>query len=189
MANGTGTVTGSPIELDEGENTVTVTAVGTFVISLNQGTEGTVTNGTGVVTGSPVDLVAGDTTITVPAGGSGTLIVDVALVTTQTGITDTITGTAFDLTTLAEHFHMSRLWMSGIVWGIVTILICAAVYRKASEGRMAAQSAGKITWTVFNVCFAGGALLGMLSFTVPILLFLASDLFIGYVVFFRQANV
>jgi len=189
MTDGTGTVTGSPIELDEGENTVTVTAVGTFVFSLEQGTVGNVTDGTGTVTGSPVDLVAGNTTVTVPDGGTGTLIVYVVLATTQTAITDTVIGTAFDLTTLAERFHMSRLWMSGIVWGIVTILICAAVYRKASEGQLASQSAGKITWIVFNVCFIGGALLGLLSFTIPILMFLASDLFIGYVLFFKTAYV
>jgi len=188
MADLTGTVTGSPITLVEGENTVTVTVVGTFTFTLEQGTVGTVTDGTGTVTGSPVDLVAGISTITVPPAGDGTLIVGVNLQTTQTAITDTITGTAFDLSELGTHFGMSTMWMSSIVWFIVTLLVCAAIYKVSHKGA-AAAGANKITFLLFDVCLMGGVLLGMLPVIFGVMLFMGCNLFVGYVIFFRPANV
>lgn len=56
-----------------GSNTVTVTALGTFVINLPQGS-GTVLSGTCTITGSPVALVAGNNTITT-TGMTGTITV------------------------------------------------------------------------------------------------------------------
>jgi hypothetical protein len=187
MTDITGTVTGSPITLLSGENTVTITVAGTFDLTLDQGTIGTVEDGTGAVVGSPVDLVAGSQTITVLPGDEGTLVVDVWLSTVQTTIEDSVVGTGFDLTDLAVRFGMSRMWASSIVWFIVSILVCAAVYKKGSEN--SPTGASKVTFLIFNIMFVGGILLAMLPMIGGILLFLACDLFIGYVVFFRPANV
>ena len=189
MTNLSGNVTGSPIELTEGETTVNVTVAGTFTMELEQGTVGNVTGtvggGTETLTGDPVSLVAG--TSTVETSTTGTLVVNVWLNTTQQILIDTVEGTAFDLTDVATHFGMSRMWMSSIVWFIVTILVCAAVYKKASA--QAPSGASKVTFLVFNVMFIGGILLSMLPLVVGVLLFLASDVFIGYILFFRGANV
>lgn len=181
----TGTALGSPVTLTEGTNTVNILTTGTFNIELEQGTVGNVTGGTATVQDDPVDLVAGSNTLTVTA--TGTILIYVVLQTTQTTITDATLGTAFDLTTLGEHFSMSRLWISGVVWFILTILICAAVYKR-TEGADATRT-GKIVFIVFDVCVIGGILLGMLSIIVGVLVFLACNAFIGYILFFRQAHV
>jgi hypothetical protein len=185
VTSGTGTVTGSPVTLTEGENTITVSATGTFIVELSNGTYGTATDGTGTVTGSPVDLSPGTNTVTATA--TGTVIVDVALVNTQTAITDTITGTGWDLTDLAVLLGMSTMWLSSIVWSIVTLLVCAAVYKVTSTRQGAGAS--KVVFFVFNVMFFGGAILGFLPMVGAVLLFLGCDLFIGYIVFFKPANV
>lgn len=185
VTSGTATITGSPVTLTEGENTITATTTGTFIAELGRGTIGTVTNGTGVITGSPVDLVSGTNTITVTS--TGTAIIDVELQTTQTIITDTIVGTGWDLTDLAKIMGMSTMWMSSIVWSIVTLLVCAAVYKVSSQHQTA--GAGKVVFYVFNVMFVGGAVISMLPMLGAVLLFLACDVFIGYIVFFKPANV
>lgn len=187
MENGTGTVTSSPITLDEGTNVVTVTAVGTFVLTLSRGTEGTIEDNGGTVTGSPVDLVYGVNTVTVPSGGEGTLTVTVNLVTTQTGITDTIEGTGLDLTTVAARFGMSRLMFSGLIWMIISVIICAAVYRLGERESIA--SGGKVVLLVFDICIIGGAVLGLLSMLAAILLFIGFGAVTGYIIFFKGANV
>lgn len=73
VADGTGTMTGSPVTLAPGVNTPTVTVEGTFVVTLPVGMTGTATSDGWVITGSPVALVAGANTITVEAGGAGTI--------------------------------------------------------------------------------------------------------------------
>ena len=185
LTNATGTAVGSPITLVSGENTVNVTATGTFTVELNQGTLGTVTNSTAIVTGSPVSLVAGTNIIT--ATTTGLIIVDVALSTTQTSLEDTIIGTGFDLTDLGLHFGMTRMWMSSIIWFIVTLIVCAAVYKKAHE--QTPVGAGKVTFLIFDFMFIGGIVLAMVPMVVGVLLFLACNAFIGYILFFRAANV
>lgn len=187
MENLTGTVIGSPITLTEGENTVTVTAAGTFLFTLEQGTVGTVSDGTGTVTGSPVDLVEGESTITVPVAGEGTLIADVNLENTQTGLTDTVAGTAFDVSDAGVHFGMSTMWMSSVIWFIITLLVCAATYRVSRQ--KGGAGASKMTFLIFDVVLTGGILLGMMPLAVGILLFLGCNFFIGYIVFFKPANV
>lgn len=187
MTDITGTVTGSPINLDPGETTVTVTAAGTFDLTLETGTAGTITDGTGTVTGSPVDLVAGSQTITVPVAGEGTLVIDVYLDTPGGRAERDVTGTAFDLTTLGERFDMSRIWISSIVWFIVTLLVCAAVYKRASQE--APTTASKVTFLIFDLMFMGGILFSMLPPVIGALVFLGCNVFIGYVLFFRPANV
>lgn len=187
MTNGTGNVTGSPITLAEGSNTVTVTVAGTFTLVLERGTSGNVSDGTGVVTGSPVDIVYGTNTITVPAGGEGTLAVVVNLIDTQTGITSTIEGTGLDLTEAATRFGMSRLMFSGLVWLVISVIICASVYRLGQRGEM--HGGGKVVLLVFNLCIIGGAVLGLLSILVAALLFIGFGAFTGWVLFFKGANV
>jgi hypothetical protein len=78
-ADGTGTMTGSPVYLDIGANTPTVTVEGTFTITLPIGGTGTATTGGWTITDSPVSLVAGANVITVEAGGAGTITIDLDL--------------------------------------------------------------------------------------------------------------
>lgn len=76
LADGTGTFTGSPIDLMPGRNTVTNTVAGTCTITLPTGGYGSVASGTATVTGSPKALTtAGSTTVTV--SGTGTILVDI----------------------------------------------------------------------------------------------------------------
>jgi len=185
VTSGTGNVTGSPVTLTEGTNIVTANSTGTIIATLTRGTVGTATNGTGNITGSPVSLVAGTNTLTVTVAGNITF--NVALNTTQTMITDTIIGTGWDLTDLANLVGMSRMWLSMVVWSVVTLLVCAAVYKKSSERNT--QSAGKVTFLMFNCMFLGGAVIGMVSLLAPVLIFLGCDAFIGYLIFFKPANV
>ena len=186
LTNGTGTATGSPITLTEGANNVDVLTLGTFTIELNRGTEGTATTDVCTVTGSPATIRFGENTITTTTA-IGNIVVDVELVTTQTVITDTVTGTALDLTDLATMFGMSRLMFSGLVWMVISVIICAAVY-KVGE-RDGVPSGGKAILLVFDVCIIAGAVLGLLSILVVVLLFIGFGAFTGYVLFFRGANV
>jgi len=179
MTDGTGTVTGSPITLVEGANTVTVTVAGTFTLDLLTGTVGTVADGIGTVTGSPVDVVAGANTVTVPGGGTGTLIVTVNLENTQTAITDTLTGTALDLSDGAARFGMTTMTFSGLLWLLITFAVCSATYKVAGK---------KPVWLVFNICIIGGAVLGLLATLIAVLIFIAFGTLTGYVVFFRGAS-
>lgn len=78
-ADGTGTMTGSPVTLDIGLNQPTVTVEGTFTITLPIGGSGTATTGGWTITDSPVALVEGVNTITVQAGGAGTIDIDLDL--------------------------------------------------------------------------------------------------------------
>jgi hypothetical protein len=73
--NGSGTMTGSPVTLNAGANTPTVTGAGTFVVNIPVNATGTATSGGWTVTGSPVALTSGSNTITVQAGGSGTITI------------------------------------------------------------------------------------------------------------------
>ena len=69
----TGTMTGSPIDLDIGLNQPTVTVAGTFDITIPLGGSGTAATGGWVVDGSPKALVEGVNTITVDPAGAGTI--------------------------------------------------------------------------------------------------------------------
>jgi len=185
VTSGTATVTGSPVALTEGSNTVTLTSTGTFTATLLNGTVGTATNDTGVIVGSPMSLVAGTNTLNATTAGDITF--NVVLNTTQTVYVDSIEGTGWDLTDLANLVGMSRMWLSMVVWSVVTLLVCAAVYKRSSERN--AGSAGKVTFFVFNGMFLGGAVIGMVSMIAPVMIFLSCDAFIGYLLFFKPANV
>tara|TARA_Y100000310_G_scaffold166912_2_gene166623 strand:+ start:4055 stop:5320 length:1266 start_codon:yes stop_codon:yes gene_type:complete len=188
MTDGTGTVTGSPITLVAGANTVTVTGVGTFTLILERGTVGTVANGTGTVTGSPVALVYGTNTITVPGGGAGTLIVTVNLDDTTSDLDTAVTGTGFDLTTVATRFGMSRWMFSGLVWLAISIIICSCVYGM-NERRQGFLGSGKVVMIVFDICIIGGTVLGLMHPLVAVLLFIGFGALSGYVLFFKGAHV
>lgn len=79
VTNGTGTMIGSPVTLDIGANTPTITVEGTFTIEIPIGGSGTATTGGWTVQGSPVALTEGTNTITVDAGGAGTITIDMTL--------------------------------------------------------------------------------------------------------------
>lgn len=191
MTDGTGTLGGggSPLTLTEGANTVNIAVGGTFTLELNKGTQGTVESivGGGVVTGSPVTIKYGTNTITSTAAGTGNISVTVNLVNTQTTITDTITGTGLDLSAVATRFGMTTMMFSGLIWLIISIVICAAVYRMGEQS--AYTGTGKVVMIVFDLCIIGGAVLGLLSVLVAVLLFIGFGAFTGYVLFFRGANV
>lgn len=189
--NGTGVVTGSPVTLAEGTTTLTITTTGTIFFDLDQGTSGNVSSGTGTVSGSPADLVAGTSNITVTAGG--TIIVDVNLIDTSTILEDAILGTGLDLTTVAASFGMSRLMFSGIVWLVISVIICSATY-KVTQGQQSmlggglGGGGGKVVLLVFDICIIGGALLGLLHVLVAVMMFIMFGVFTGYVIFFKGAN-
>jgi len=182
-------VAGSPDDIVEGGDVITVGgALGTFTITLQAGTEGTITDLVGSITLSPSDLVAGDNVIT--ATGLGTLTVDVELVTTQTILTDTVTGTGFDATDTATDFGMSRLMFSSLLWFGLSIIICASAYagtRKLNVFRPSSSGPGNSVMLLFAICLIGGALLGLLDMRVAAMLVIAYAAFIGYVLFFRTS--
>jgi len=173
----------SPVDLAEGANALNPTGAGTIVFTLLRGTVGTAVGAT--VVGTPLALVEGNNTATIT--GIGAITVTVNLENTQTAITDTITGTGLDLTTVATHFGMSRLMFSGLVWLVVSIIICAAVYKVGEESNYGGS--GKVVMIVFDLCIIGGAVLGLLSIIAAVLLFIGFGAFTGYVLFFRGANV
>ncbi len=194
----TGTiVVGSPVTLVDGANVIDISAVGTFVAELEQGTVGTVTSGTATVTGSPADIVAGTNTLTVTAtpGPPDTVTIDVTLADTTTGLEDSVLGTGLDLTPLAIAFGMiddaglpQRWLVSGIVWVAVSILIVAGVFG-VTANRFGGSSGGKVVLPVFIVCLIAGTLLGLLKPIVIIVFFiLVVGFFVGYVVFFRGTS-
>jgi len=189
MTNGTGIVTGSPINMGDGTTTVTVTGAGTFTIELMQGTVGTIEDNGGAVVGSPVDLVAGTNTVTVNIGDEGTLDVTLELVNTETSIWALTIGTAFDLTDVATAFGMSRGVFSGLIWLVVTIIICAAANRVTDASDQTNVSSSKITMLLFDVCIVGGAVLGLIPLLPAVLLFISFGAFTGYIIFFRGANI
>jgi len=186
ITDGTGTLAASPTTLASGSNTVVVAVTGTFTLELNDGVAGDVTTGTTAVTGSPVDVVAGTSTITT-TGAGGNIIIDVALDDTRTRMENALLGTGLDLTDTATAFGMSRLMFSGLTWLVVSVLICAAVYRNSETGFV--HGGGKVILLIFDVCIIGGVLLGLLHPIVAVLLFIGFGAFTGYIWFFRPAAV
>ncbi len=188
--SGTATVVGSPQTLVSGTDTIdTGATTGTILLDLAGWTFGTVTDGTGTIAGSPVDINPGTNTLTVT--GAGTFTIEVDEVSTITLLEDTATGTGLDLTALATAFGMSRWFMSGLIWIMITLIICAAVYRtETREGGFGVSVGGsKVIMLVFTVCIIGGTLLGLLHPIVSSLLFIGSGAMIGYVFFFRSETL
>ena len=189
LTSGTGTVIGSPITLVSGTQTVNASGLGTLVFDLHKGTVGSMTNNTGIVTGSPIDLVAGETTVTVTGIGLFTVVVE--LDNTQSGITDTVTGTALDLTDAATAFGFADrvLLFSGLVWLVITIIICSAIYVTGTKANpQINRGMGKVTLLVFDICIIGGAVLGLMPVAVAVLMFIGFGFFTGYVLFFRGSS-
>lgn len=188
--SGGATIVGSPVTLTEGTNTIdTGVTTGTIILDLAGWTFGTITDDGGTVTGSPADLAPGTNTLTVTV--AGTFTVDVEEVSTITLYEDTAVGTGLDLTTLAAIFGMSRWFFSGLIWMLITIIICAAVYRseKQQGGYGASTGGSKVVILVFTVCTIGGTLLGLLHMTVAALLFIGCGALIGYVFLFRSETL
>ena len=195
--NGQVTLSVSPLDLVEGDNTVDITGAGTFTLELEQGTEGEAVSIAGgcTIVGSPAVLVAGTNTITSNLAGTNDFLVTVNLVTTQTAITDTVTGTGLDVgilwpgavETLPEMFGMSTMMLSSLVWMVMTILICAATYKVRGQVGFGGGS-GKTVMIVFDICIIGGAVLGLLSILVAVLLFIGFGMMTGYVLFYRHAS-
>ena len=181
----TGVIVGTPVALTSGTNNENTSGAGSLVFELDKGTVGTVTGA--VVTGTPLDIVAGTNTATIT--GAGAIVIVVELVDTTTAQEDIVIGTGFDLTDAATAFGMSRWFFSGVVWLIMSVLICAAVYRGTPEGTFGGAGMGKAVLIVFDICIIGGVLLGLLKPVVAVGLFLVFGFITGYALFFRGANV
>ena len=192
IEDGTGTLPVTPLVLVEGANTVTITGTGTFLVELVKGTEGTAVTDAdllgAVVTSSPVDLVYGVSTITVTLAGTNEFTITVNLVNTQTAITDTLFGTVFDLTDLADMFGISVMMLSGMVWMVITILVCAAVYKVSDTDGGMRSGGGKMVLLVFDTCLIGGAILGLLPVLVAALMFIGFGALTGYLLFYKTAS-
>jgi hypothetical protein len=188
--SGTATVTGSPQTLTEGSDSVNVTTNGTIVIDLAQWTSGNITDDTGTLDGGPtIDLYPGVNTLTVTSNGTFTTeleVIDTAVICERS-----VEGTGFDLTDLGDAFGMSRWTISTIVWVIVTIIVCAAVYAGSRRSSLGADGGGasKVVMVVFAVMMVGGMLLGLLHPLVVSFMLIAYGAFIGYVLFFRSESL
>lgn len=186
--SGTGNVTSSPVTLTEGASTITANSTGTLFFYLSKGTSGNVSNGTGNISGSPVDLVWGTNTVNCTV--NGTLALDLELITLATTTEDTVTGTGLDLSALAAIFGMSRWAFSGLVWLLVSVLVCWAAHRVQGRSQFGYGGAsGKTILLVFDICIIGGTVLGMIHPIVAIMMFIGFGAFTGYVLFFKGANV
>ncbi len=177
----------SPVTLVSGANVLALTGAGTLTLVLNYGTTGTVVGAT--VAGSPVTVNSGTSNVTIT--GVGAVTVTVALANLQTSLDALTVGTGLDVSAAAALFSMSRTTFSSLLWLLMSILICAAVYGPASRRDLetGSQSAGKVTLLVFDLCIIGGTVLGLVSFIIAALLFIAFVGFTGYVIFFRNASV
>ncbi len=185
--SGTTLLAVSPDTLSAGANTLNTAGgviPGTITLTLTAGTYGTIQDGTGSISSSPSDLVPGVNTITVT--GAGTLTVTVNLQTPQQTATDEVTGTGFDLTTIAARFGMSRMVFSGLVWLLLTIIICGAVYGFGKD-QWSTGGTGNAIMLVFGLCMIGGSLLGLLDMRITAFLGIAYGAFIGYMLFFRTS--
>ena len=185
--NGTAIISGSPLTLTSGNNTIITLSTGNFTIDLAPGTYGTVSDNIGTISSSPSDIVPGENEITVTSSGNITIFV--ALVSAQQTATDTVEGTGFDLTEVASRFGMSRLMFSGLLWLGLTIILCAAPYMwSRKEGiAMSGAATGGLTMLIFAISLIGGALLGLLDMRVIAMLAIGYGAFIGYMIFFRTS--
>ena len=188
---GTATVVGEPITLASGTTTIdTGATVGTIIIDLAQWTYGTIDDNTGTIAGAPVDLTPGTNTVTVT--GAGTFDVAVAVVDSVTIKDATVIGTGLDLTTLGTAFGMSRWMVSGLIWMLITLILCAAVYRGShnefGDTGMTSGASQSVMY-VFSIAIIGGWLLGLLHPLVVALLIIISGGFIGYVLFFKSETL
>ncbi len=100
--DGTGTVTGSPVSLASGLNTITFTAAGTATVVLPTGGAAVARSGTATLVGTPQTLVAGSNTLDTGAT-TGTVIIDYSPTALHTDLTDrnTSTGTATAMDSMA----------------------------------------------------------------------------------------
>lgn len=171
-------------------NLMTATLGGTLIVTLAKGTVGTVEDiaGGATVTGGSVALVQGVNTVTVALLGTNRFMATVYLVNTQTAITDTVTGTPFDLSALAIRFGVSTMMLSGMVWLVISIIICAGVYKISDTSGGYSGTGGKTVLLVFDICLIGGAVLGLLPVLVAVLMFIGFSVLTGYVLFFRAAS-
>jgi len=181
--SGTATVVGSPQTLVSGANTVdTGATTGTIILTLADWTYGTIDDDTGTIAGTPIDLYPGINTLTVT--GAGTFTVTVAVVDVSVGKTTGVTGTGMDLTALGTAFGMSRWMISGLIWMLITLLVCAAAFKASSRG--GADTGFKSIMFLLGVMLFGGFILGMLHPLVISLLVICYGAVIGYVLFFRS---
>jgi hypothetical protein len=188
--SGGATIAGSPVTLVSGTNTINTGAtIGTIQLLLDAFTFGTVTNGTGTVTGSPCTINPGTNTLTVTVAGTFTVVVNET--STSTLMEASVTGTGLDLTNVAAKFGMSRWTFSGLIWLLITIIVCAAVYVGGrSTGSFGADSgATKVVMVCFTVMVIIGTLLGLLTSLITALLLIACGFMIGWVLFYQSDSL
>lgn len=178
-------VNGTPVTLVPGANTVNLTGAGTFTMELNVGTVGSAAGA--IVNPNPTALVAGTNTVTVTGAGASTITV--ALVNTQSVLSANIApGSGFDMTALGALFGMSRTTASGFAWFALSIVICAGLYAKTRTGDNPNPVSGKIVMLLFSALMLGGAVMGLVSLLVVVVLVLACAALITYVIFLKDAS-
>ncbi len=191
MTHGTGTVAGDPITFTSNVTVVNATGVGTLIMVLGQGISGNVTSLVGTVFGSPVQVRQGTNTVNVTAPGTLTVVLNAQDIATQ-GKNRAI-GTIFDVSSLATMIGMSFEMTSGLIWFALGIFLCASVYKigesKFGMGGGIQGGASKIVMLVFDIWIIAGGIVGLLTPIVAILMFIGYSALIGYVLFFRNANV
>ncbi len=177
---------GSPVTLVEGANALNPTGAGTISFVLSKGTRGTAVGA--VVAGTPLALVAGTNTATIT--GAGAITVTVNLVNLSTTMEGAVLGTGWDVSAAATAFGMSRWMFGGIIWLILSVIICAAVYGTASKAgyQLDMQGGSKVIMIMMNLCVIGGTILGLLHPIVGIVLFIGFMSFTAYILIFRGAN-
>lgn len=190
IAEGTGDLPVTPLDLNEGDNTVDIDGAGTFILELTQGTEGEAVSIAGgcTVVNSPMVLVAGLNTIETNWAGTQDILVTVNLVDTLAVLTDTVEGTGFDASLLAVELGVSTWLLTSVLWLILTVVICAA-YLKGS-GRMGGIGSGssKGLMIIFDICVVIGIVLGLLHIVVGILLGILALFLTGFILFYRRAS-
>lgn len=187
--SGSATVAGSPQTLVVGVNTVNTGATtGTMTITLSISASGTIADGTGTFIGvSPSDLVAGANVVTVD--GAGTFTVTLTTIDLQSQIDTTIDGTGFDTSNTAAIFGMTKGVLSTTIWLIMGVVLIAATYGGLRKGDMVgSENTGKNSMFIYGLWMLGGMLLGIMLAKIMVFLFIAYGVYIGYIIFYRNAG-
>ena len=151
IVSGTGTMAQTPFTLAVGDNTITATGAGTFLISVPQ--EGTCTSGTATITGSPVTLPAGVTTSVTTGATTGTFTVATSNIIRSkdsTGHLGTIVGASWgaqgrtfdgsdDRIRTPDHASLDLVAWTIIVW-----------FKKVADGAAQTLLAKDTTGSGFN---------------------------------------
>jgi hypothetical protein len=181
-------ISGSPVTMTSGINTLNATGTGVFTITLANGTTGNITNGTGNMSSYPEDLTAGTNTVTVTA--NGTLIARVALVNTQTLMDTSTSGTGLDASPTAALFGIPTGAMTTFIWVIFGVVVAAAAAFGITRSDIPSTGSGVggAATLVFGIWIVGGGLIGVVDTTFIAGILMACGAYVGYILFFKSGG-